>query len=103
MIWKKYILTTLFIVTVLVGVFATPQIPNKLAYNGDTISVYLNLLPDEFYKFDTVKIDSYEHINHILNVNLFGDKNIGYSTACWDGYRAMWEIVDIQLYLVAPY
>ena len=70
----KYILTKLSIVIGFFGAFATPQSPNILVYNGDTISVYLNLLPDEFYKPDTVTIDSFEFINHILTVNVFGDE-----------------------------
>ena len=60
MIWKKYILSRLFILTGFVGAFATPQAPNRLVYNGDTIYVYLNLLPDEFYKIDTV-LFNYPH------------------------------------------
>ena len=103
MIWKKYILIKLFIVTGFVGAFATPQAPDILVYNGDTISIYMNTLPDEFYKFDTVTFDSREYINHILNVNLFEDKKSCWTTACGDGYQVMWEIVDKQLYLVDIY
>ena len=85
--------------------FATPQAPNILVYNGDTIFVFLNVLPDEFYKIDTVTVDSSnnKYINHILNVNLFGDKKGYFTTACWAGFRSAWEIVENQLYLTGIY
>ena len=103
MIWKKYILTKLFIVAGFVGAFATPQSPDILVYKGDTISVYMRLLPDEFYKFDTVNIDNFEYVNCILNINLFGNKETCYNTACGSGYWAMWEIIENQLYLIDIY
>ena len=102
MIWKKYILTNLFVTIVFFGVFATPQIPDKLIYKGDTLSVYL-YLPDEFYKLDTVTIDSFEYINQLLNVNLFGDKKTCQTTACGREYEATWEIIENQLYLTGIY
>ena len=103
MIWKKYILIILFIISGFVGVFATPQAPDILVYNGDTIGIYMSTLPDEFYKHDTVTFNSREHINHILNVNLFGQENPDWTTGCWNGYRVMWEIIDKQLYLIGIY
>jgi len=99
MIWKKQILTNLFIAIGIIGVFATPQIPDKLIYNGDTLSVYL-YLPNEFYKPDTVPIGQYESI---YTVNLFGDKKTCISTACGRKYQATWEILDNQLYLTGIY
>lgn len=103
MIWKKYLLTKLFIIIGVFGVFATPQIPNMLIYNGVTISIYMNILPDNFYKLDTVTIGSDEYINHILDVNLFGNEEPCWTTACGDGFRVMWEIVNNQLYLTDIY
>ena len=103
MIWKKYILTKLFIVAGFVGALATPQSPDILVYKGDTISVYMSLLPDEFYKLDTVNIGKFEYINRILNVNLFGNKETCYNTACGNEYQAMWEIIENQLYLIGIY
>ena len=91
MILKKYILTNLFIVLGFFGMFATPQIPDRLIYNGDTLSVYL-YLPDEFY-----------NTNQILTVNLFGDKKTCETTACGREYQATWEIIDKQLFLTGIY
>jgi Gram-negative bacterial tonB protein. len=103
MIWKKYILTKLFIVTGFVVAFATPQVPDILIYKGDTISVYMNLLPDEFYKFNTTNISDFEYISRTLNVSLFGNKKTCEPTSCGDGYRAMWKIIENQLYLIGIY
>lgn len=99
MIWKKYILTRFFILTGFVGAFATPRGPSdELVYNGDTIFAYLSLLPDEFYRNDTVNINHSEYVNRILTVKLFRDKN-----ACWSGIRVTWIIEDNQLYLTGIY
>ena len=98
MIWKKYLLTKVLITTGIVGIFATPQITDKLVYKGDTISVYLNLLPKEFYK-PKVKSAFDTH----LAVNLFGNKKACVQSSCWDGYQTMWEIVENQLYLTGIY
>jgi len=102
MIWKRCILTKLLIVTGFVGAFATYPIPDKLVYNGKNFSVYLNILPDEFYKIDTVTFDSLEYINRILTVDLFGDKKGCQTTACVD-FLASWEIEKNQLYLTGIY
>ena len=99
MIWKKYILTKLFIVIGIWGIFATPQIPDKLIYKGDTLFVYLRL-PQKFYKADTEPIGQWESI---FKVNLFGNKKTCNSTACGNGYQAKWEIIDNQLYLIGIY
>jgi len=58
---KKHIVTKLFIAIGFVGAFATPQIPDRLIYNGDTLSVYL-YLPNELYKADTAEIGYIESI-----------------------------------------
>jgi hypothetical protein len=106
MIWKKYILTKLFITIGILGAFATPQAPDKLIYKGDTLGVYLKL-PNEFYKCDTTiyEIDTvpFESINCLLNVNLFGDKKTCWTTACGNGYWAGWEVIENQLYLTGIY
>ena len=103
MIGKKSILTILFTVIGFAGVFATAQYPNILVYNGDTIYVYLSLLPDEFYEIDTVTFESSGHkyvdVNRTLTVNLFGVNE----TACYYEFRPTWEITNNQLYLTGIY
>lgn len=97
MIRKKFILTKLLSLIGFVGAFATPQVSSILIYNGDTISVYLNSLPKEFYKTDIKFFES------VLAVNVFGDKEVCWTTACGDGFLTMWEITENQLYLTGIY
>ena len=97
MIRKKYILTKLLSLIGFIGAFATPQVSSKLIYKGDTISVYLNSLPKIFYK---TEIQSFESV---LAVNVFGEKDVCWTTACGDGYLTMWEIMENQLYLTGIY
>ena len=77
---------TLSIIILLVSTFgfATEQIPDILIWKNDTISLYSNPL------------GSYPKLD---DLNLFGDQNAGYSTACWRGYIAEWKIIDNSLYL----
>ena len=95
MILRKNILITLFIILGFVRAFATPQIPDRLIYNGDTIYVVL-YLPDEFYG-----------VSGGLSVNLFDDKKVcggsTWVTNCGRGYVSRWEIVENQLYLTGIY
>ena len=71
-------------------VFGTAQIPDRLIYNGDTVSIYSNPLEQH------PKIDN-------LRPNLFDDKQGCNSTDCWREYQAKWEIVDNELYLIGIY
>ena len=96
MIMKKYILTKIFIIFGFVATFATPQIPDKLVYNGNTFYTYLSL-PRECYK----KVVGF--LESPLKVNIFGTKKPCMSTACGNGYRATWEIIENQLYLTGIY
>jgi len=77
---------TLSIIILLVSTFgfATEQIPDILIWKNDTISLHSNPL------------GSYPKLD---DLNLFGDQNDGYSTACWRGYIAEWKIIDNSLYL----
>lgn len=97
MIKKKLILTKLLFLIGFAGAYATPQVPSTLIYKGDTISIYLNVLPKEFYKTDIKFFES------VLAVNLFGDKEVCWTTACGDGYLTRWEISEDQLYLTGIY
>ena len=98
MIWIKNILITLFIVIGITETFATSQVPNRLVYKGESFDVLLNLLPKEFYKTNTV-----EWGKTVLSVNVFGNKETCWTTACGDGYLTSWEIVNNQLYLTGIY
>ena len=64
--------------------FATEQIPDILIWKSDTLSLNSDPL-GKYPNFDSL--------------NIFGDKQAGYSTACWRAYRAEWKIIDDQLYL----
>lgn len=94
---KKLILSKFLFLIGFIGAFATPQVSSKLIYKGDTISVYLNSLPKEFYKKDIKFFES------VLAVNVFGDKEVCWTTACGDGYLTVWEITENQLYLTGIY
>ena len=77
---------TLSIIIILISTFgfATEQIPDILIWKNDTISLHSNPL------------GSYPKLEEL---NLFGEQNAGYSTACWRGYIAEWKIIDNTLYL----
>ena len=77
---------TFCIITLLVTIFgfATEQIPDILIWKNDTISLHNNPL------------GTYPKLEKL---NLFGDQNAVYSTACWRGFIAEWKIIDNKLYL----
>lgn len=70
------------------NVLATGQIPDRLIYNNDTLSIFANPLEQ------LSNIDS-------LRKKLFTDNNEHWNTACWRGYQAEWTVIDNQLYLTA--
>lgn len=65
--------------------FSTAQYPDLLVYKGDTIKLFTNPL-ESFYS-ETNKRPS--------------DLGVGgcWSTACWRGYQATWELKDGKYYL----
>lgn len=85
MIRKVFILTILLTVYLL-RTFATSQIPDRLIYNGDTLSIFANPL-EQLYDNDTIR------------PNFFGKNEGCESTACWRGYVAEWLIFEGNLYL----
>lgn len=89
---RRYLLLNLFILGWVVRMFATPQSPDILIYNGDTIPVYSLDLPIYFYNED-----------YTLLINLFGQQETCSSSDCGRGYNATWEITDNQLYLTGIY
>lgn len=84
------ILLLIFFSISLYEVFGTAQIPDRLVYNGDTLSIFSNPL-ELLYADDS------------LRPNFFGDKEGCMSTACWRGYQAEWIIIDGQLYLTGVF
>jgi hypothetical protein len=89
MIRKVFILTILLTVY-LFRTFATSQIPDRLIYNGDTLSIFANPI-EQLYDNDSIR-------------PYFFGKNEGCaSTACWRGYVAEWIILDDFLYLTGIY
>ena len=69
-----------------VNLFGTAQISDILIYNNDTVRLYSNPL-ESYYNKENPRPE---------------DFGIGgcWSTACWRGYQATWEIKDNKLYLV---
>lgn len=66
--------------------FATVQEPDIIIYKGNKL--LLNAYPLELlYK------------NGLERPNFFGDKKGCSMTSCWRDYKAMWEIIDNELYL----
>jgi len=88
---QKPFILFLFLLTIpSVNSFATGQIPDKLIYNGDTLSIFANPL-EQLYDNDSMR------------PKFFGNKEGCMSTACWRGYEAEWIIFDNELYLVGIY
>ena len=83
---NELILFIVFLTFPLVKSFATGQIPDRLIYKGDTLSIFANPL-EQLYENDT------------LRPKFFGDKEVCMSTACWRGYQAEWVIINDHLYL----
>lgn len=69
-------------------VFATPQVPDLLIYNGDTLQLFANPMSE------------HPHARS-LSSRFFRGKKRCYSTACWRGYQAVWTIINKQLYLLS--
>jgi hypothetical protein len=89
MIRKVFILTFLLTVS-LFKTFATSQIPDRLIYNGDTLSIFANPI-EQLYDNDSIR------------PYFFGKNDGCASTACWRGYVAEWIILDNYLYLTGIY
>ncbi len=82
----KHILAIIFGLFVWNSVFATGQVPDYLIMGKDTVAIFSNPLEQYFEK--------------IGNRELVGFKGCG-STACWRGYKAIWELKNDSLFLIA--
>lgn len=70
--------------------YATEQIPDRLIIKGDTMD--LHALP---------LYDLKDH--NIWEKPMFQDSLSSFSTGCWRGYIAFWELIDDKLYLTDIY
>lgn len=84
------ILAFIFLISNSFFTHATEQEPDRLIIKGDTM--LLHALP----------FDEWRNLNN-YDKPLFPDSLAGFSTGCWRGYVAYWEIIDDQLYLTNIY
>lgn len=80
----RHILAILFGLFIGNSVFATGQVPDYLIYKGDTVAIFSN--PLEQYFELTGKRELIDFVG------------CG-STACWRGYKAIWELNNDSLFL----
>jgi hypothetical protein len=85
----KKIITIIFLAINSLRLMASPQIPDYLIYNNDTIPIYHLILEDYFHSIE--KPD---------NESLFGlSFRGGASPNCWRGYQAIYIIEHDSLFL----
>jgi len=83
----KTLLIKIFFLGICIDAFGTAQIPDRLIYKGDTISLF------------DCPLEYYPDSGLINPKRLFGSSGCFY-TACWRNYVATWKIEDNKLYLV---
>jgi hypothetical protein len=84
---KTTTLITLFF-TLTLQAFSTGQAGDILVYKGDTVTIFST--PLEFRE----NIDS-------IRYKLFEYEEINYSTGCWRGYIATWNLINDSLFLTS--
>lgn len=72
--------------------YATPQVGDRLIYKGDTITIYPFIL-EQYIENSPDKEQIYNNIKSSLLA----------STACWRGFRALFEIRNDSLFLQKVY
>ncbi|MEZ4884389.1 MAG: hypothetical protein R3E32_06575 [Chitinophagales bacterium] len=80
----KHIITIIFGLLIGNSVFATGQVPDYMIYKGDTVAIFSNPLEQYF-----------EQIGKRELIDFVGCG----STACWRGYKAIWELKNDSLFL----
>jgi hypothetical protein len=70
-----------------VNLFGTAQEPDLIIYKGDTLLLY------------ACPLELYPNKELIKPKSLFGSSGRFFTTGCWRGYVATWEIIDNKLYL----
>jgi len=83
----KSLLLKLLLLAVCLNAFSTAQIPDRLLYKGDTLSLF------------DCPLEYYPDRGSINPKTLFGSSGC-FNTACWRNYVATWVIEDNKLYLV---
>ena len=87
----KYTIGSLvFFVIMSFSTYATEQAPDRLIVDGDTL--LLHALP----------LEEWRNQNN-WETPLFLDSVSSFSTGCWRGYIAYWELIDNRLYLSSIY
>lgn len=87
--FSKVIISLFLLVSISQEILATAQTPDFLIIEGDTISMFSNPLEDYFDE------------NHPRPDGVFREQ--GYSTACWRGHIAYWELKNDSLFLLDLY
>jgi len=83
----KNIFILLLLLFLPMKLFGTKQAPDRMIYKGDTTFLF------------TYPLEWYPNCELINKKNLFKSNIDGFSTDCWRGYIATWEITDNELYL----
>jgi hypothetical protein len=88
----RIVITILLILVSAQLAFATAQSPDKLIYKGEKFALFANPLQDYYHSFSPADSTIYP------NFDTGGITS--YSTGCWRGYIATWEIKNDTLYLI---
>jgi len=79
-----HILTIIFGLLIANTAFATGQVPDYLIYKGDTVAIFSNPLEQYFERTGKRELIDFVGCG---------------STACWRGYKAIWELKNDSLFL----
>lgn len=73
-------------------IFASPQMPDYIIFEKDTIPTY-NLILEQYLQKKKTNEDK------LFGLSFRGSENFGVPTNCWRGYQAIYEIIDNKLFL----
>jgi hypothetical protein len=80
----KHILIIIFGLLIGNSVFATGQVPDYMIYKDDTVAIFSNPLEQYFQQIEKRELKDFVGCG---------------STACWRGYKAIWELKNDSLFL----
>lgn len=92
----KWALTTIFTIFILTNIIGSPQIPDYIIYENDTIPTY-NLLVEQYLQ--TQKNDNGRLFDLSFRNSI--DDHLGISMNCWRGYQAIYKIENDSLFVCA--